>query len=301
MYDDNNSSNNNDFKPNINLHIVTDAGEMNEFLDSLPPDLRNIIEREIKNGSSGKAPKDQDNIKAKPKEKIKFDFKMTNCNQDLKELTQKLKKSKLTNYGILLYGVSGSGKSYYGQYLAQELGMPFIKKRASDMIAKFVGETEQNIAKAFDDAKKSKAILLFDEADSFLFSRKYADRDFEAMHVNEILTQMEDHPYPFICTTNLKDKIDPASMRRFIFKIKFEFMTRDNIKAGLKTYFGKGIKFTDEQYLKLQYLTAGDFKVAKRKLDILEDGKYTSQNVFEYLLREQNEKELDKSSNSITL
>lgn len=300
MYDDNNS-NNNDFKPNINLHIVTDAGEMNEFLDSLPPDLRNIIEREIKNGSSGKAPKDQDNIKAKPKEKIKFDFKMTNCNQDLKELTQKLKKSKLTNYGILLYGVSGSGKSYYGQYLAQELGMPFIKKRASDMIAKFVGETEQNIAKAFDDAKKSKAILLFDEADSFLFSRKYADRDFEAMHVNEILTQMEDHPYPFICTTNLKDKIDPASMRRFIFKIKFEFMTRDNIKAGLKTYFGKGIKFTDEQYLKLQYLTAGDFKVAKRKLDILEDGKYTSQNVFEYLLREQNEKELDKSSNSIIL
>jgi len=300
MYDDNNS-NNNDFKPNINLHIVTDASEMNEFLDSLPPDLRNIIEREIKNGSGDKAPKDQDDTKAKPKEKIKFDFKMTNCNQNLKELTQKLKKSKLTNYGILLYGVSGSGKSYYGQYLAQELGMPFIKKRASDMIAKFVGETEQNIAKAFDDAKKSKAILLFDEADSFLFSRKYADRDFEAMHVNEILTQMEDHPYPFICTTNLKDKIDPASMRRFIFKIKFEFMTRDNIKAGLKTYFGKGIKFTDEQYLKLQYLTAGDFKVAKRKLDILEDGKYTSQNVFEYLLREQNEKELDKSSNSIIL
>ena len=49
----------------------------------------------------------------------------------------------------------------------------------------------------------------------FLFDRKYAKQDFQASHVNELLTQMEDHPYPFIMTTNLKDKIDRASLRRF--------------------------------------------------------------------------------------
>ena len=294
MYDDNNNS-----KNNVNFHIITNDSEMESFLDYLPPEIQNLIKRDITRGGSNNIENNINDDIPTSKEKIKYDYKMVNCNQDLKELVSKLKKSKYTNYGILLYGVSGSGKSYFGQYLAQELNMPFIKKRASDMVAKFVGETERNIAQAFAEARKKKAVLLLDEADSFLFDRKFADRDFEAMHVNELLTQMEDHPYPFIMTTNLKEKIDPASMRRFIFKIKFDYMTIDNIKAGLKTYFGKGIKFTKDEYLNLNYLTAGDFKVVKRKLDILEAGNYTSANVYKYLLREQNEKELDKSSNSI--
>ena len=61
------------------------------------------------------------------------------------------------------------------------------------------------------------------------------------------------------------------------------------------------IKFTDEQYAQLPYLTAGDFKTAKHKLDILEDGNYTSKNVFEYLIFEQKEKDLDKGSKAISL
>lgn len=268
--------------------------------DFIPPEIRSVLEREIRNGAAGKPNNqnqtDDDGLK---KEKIKYDFKMINCNYDMKELTKKLKKSKRKDYGILLYGISGSGKSYYGEYLAQELGMPFIKKRASDMIDKFVGDTEKNIAAAFKEAKDKKAILLFDEADSFLFDRKFAKQDFQTSHTNELLTQMENHPYPFIMTTNLRDKIDPAANRRFVFKWKFDYMTKDNIKAGLKTYFGKGIKFTDEQYAQLPYLTAGDFKTAKHKLDILEDSKYTSENVFEYLLFEQKEKDLDKGSKTI--
>lgn len=287
----------------IHHTIVIDPNQLQNdpgVLMFLPPEIRKMISRDIKQGASeNKDTKQPDEPISQ--EKIKYDYKMTNCNQNLEELTKKLKKSKMKNYGMLLYGVSGSGKSFYGQYLAQELKMPFIKKRASDLIDKYVGETEQNIADAFKEAKEKKAILLLDEADSFLFDRKYADRDFQAMHVNELLTQMEDHPYPFVMTTNLKNRIDPASMRRFIFKVKFEFMKKDNIKAGLKTYFGKGIKFTDKQYDQLKYITAGDFKTAKRKMDILENGNYTSQLCFEYLLREQEEKELDKSSKSISL
>lgn len=297
-----NKDDNNPFEKQIHTVIIgPDNFPMSDpqLLSCLPPELRNLIMRDMKLGGE---PEKEKKIPEKetPKVKIKYNYGMTNCNQDLKELTKKLKKSKVKNYGLLLYGVSGSGKSMYGQYLAQELGMPFIKKRASDLINKWVGDTEKNISEAFKEAVDKKAILLLDEADSFLFDRKYSDKDFQTMHVNELLTQMEDHPYPFIMTTNLKSKIDQASMRRFIFKIKFEYMNKDNIKAGLKEYFAKNIKFTDEQYSKLQYLTAGDFKVAKRKLDILENGEYTSDLCFEYLLKEQEEKELNKGSNKIS-
>ena len=299
--EDNNSNN-----PNLWTTITIKNAEDGSLLDPrladfIPPEIRAVLEREMQTGATGK-PKDKEQEEVEqPKAKLKYDFKMVNCNYDMKELTKKLKKSKRKDYGILLYGCSGSGKSYYGEYLAQELGMPFSKKRASDMLAKFVGETEQNIAAAFKEAKEKKAILLFDEADSFLFSREFAKQDFQTSHVNELLTQMESHPYPFIMTTNLRDKIDPAANRRFVFKWRFDYMTKDNIKAGLKTYFGKGIKFTDEQYAQLSYLTAGDFKTVKHKLDILEDGNYTSKNVFEYLIFEQKEKDLDKGSKAISL
>ena len=263
-------------KPEVNKenpeHIKIIMGGIDELdprmLEFLPPELRQIIQKEI-GGSNGMSESqkevEEDN---EPKEKIKFDFGMVNCNADLKDLTEKLKNSNAKNYGILLYGESGGGKSHFGQYLAQELGMPIIKKRASDLIDKWVGSTEKNIQAAFKEAKQKKAVLLFDEADSFLFDRKYAQRDFECASTNELLTQMESHPYPFIMTTNLKDKIDRASLRRFLFKIKYTYMDEKNVTAGIKTYFGKNYKLTKEQLQELKYLCAGDFNVAKRKMDV---------------------------------
>ena len=269
-----------------------------KMLDFLPPDIREAIQKEIGNGSNANPAEEVQEEELVLKERIKFDFGMVNCNCDLKDLTKKLKSSKYKNYGILLYGESGCGKSYYSQYLAQELGMPVIKKRASDLIDKFVGATERNIQAAFKEAKQKKAVLVLDEADSFLFDRKYAQRDFECASTNELLTQMEDHPYPFIMTTNLKSKLDPASFRRFLFKIKCMYMTEKNIKAGIKTYFGKEFNLSKEQLAKLKYITAGDFKIAKRKMDVLEDSKYTNEKIYEYLLAEQNEKDI-KTSGSI--
>ena len=266
------------------------------MLEFLPPEIREAIQKDLGGGNGMPTKQEETPEPEKPKEKIKFDFAMTNCNQDLKDLTEKLKNSKQTNYGILLYGESGSGKSYYGQYLAQELNMPIIKKRASDLIDKWVGATEKNIQAAFKEAKQKKAVLLFDEADSFLFDRKYAQRDFECASTNELLTQMEDHPYPFIMTTNLKEKIDKASLRRFLFKIKYDYMNEKNIIAGIKTYFGKEFKLKPAELKELKYLCAGDFKVAKRKMDVLENGEYTNEKIYEYLLAEQKEKDIKTST-----
>lgn len=268
----------------------------------LPPEIVALIQRDMlyNGGGAGQESEEEEKLTV-AKEKVQFDFKMVNCDTDLKTLTQKLKKSKIRNYGILLYGVSGAGKSQWAKALAQELKMPVIKKLASDIHQKFVGETEQNIRKAFKEARDKKAVLVFDEADSFLTTRDMAQQSFQITCVNEVLVQMEDHPYPFIMTTNLKDKIDNAAFRRFIFKIKYDYMTPENIQAGLKTYFGKGFKFTEEQLSKLKYICPGDFKLVKSKLDILENGKYTTENVFEYLLKEQEEKNVDKGSKGINI
>lgn len=266
------------------------------MLEFLPPQLREIIQKELGGGNGMPQAQQETPEEEEPKPKLKFDFGMVNCNMNLKDLTEKLKNSEAKNYGILLYGESGSGKSYYGQYLAQELDMPIIKKRASDLIDKWVGSTEKNIQAAFKEAKQKKAVLLFDEADSFLFDRKYAQRDFECASTNELLTQMENHPYPFIMTTNLKEKIDKASLRRFLFKIKYEYMKEENVAAGVKTYFGKTFKLTKEQLKELKYLCAGDFSVAKRKMDVLENGEYTNEKIYEYLKAEQDEKDIKIST-----
>ena len=282
------------------IHVgVTPADP--SMLELLPPEIRTLIAKDIQIGAKGPEIKEEEQpIEEKPK-KIKFDYKMVNCNQNLKELTEKLKKSETQQYGILLYGQSGSGKSHYAQWLAQELKMPFIKKRCSDLIDKFVGESEKRIRDAFREAREKKAVLLFDEADSFLFDRKYADREHEVMSVNEFLTQMEDHPYPFIMTTNLKDKIDKASLRRFVFKIKYDYMKPENINAGIKTYFGKNFKFTSKQLEEFKYLCAGDFKTAKQKMDILENGQYTNELIYKYLKQEQDEKDICEGSPNIIL
>ena len=267
-----------------------------QLLEFLPPELRERLKKEIGGGNPIPQPQPETVEPAKPKEKIKFDYNMSNCNQNLKELTTKLKASKHTDYNILLYGEAGCGKSFYGQFLAQELGMPVIKKRASDLIDKFVGSTERNIQAAFEEARAKKAILILDEADSFLFDRKYAQRDFECTSTNELLTQLESNEYPVILTTNLKSKLDKASLRRFLFKIKYDYMKEENVKAGIKTYFGKEFKLTKEQLKELKYLTAGDFKVAKRKMDVLEDSNYTNEKIYEYLKAEQDEKEIKTST-----
>ena len=282
-----------DFDPNS--AVIVNFQDDPQLLDILPPDLRKKILQQIQ--------QDDNNKKAYilPKTKIKYDYNMVNCNQNLNELTKKLKKSKIKQYGLLLWGVSGSGKTYYARWLAQELKMPVIKKRASDLIDKWVGQTEQNIRNAFKEAKDNKAILVFDEADSFLYDRTDSNQDHQASKVNEVLVCMEDHPYPFIMTTNLKKKIDKAAIRRFLFKIKFEYMTIDNIKAGIKNYFGKGFKLTEKQLKELKYLTAGDFKTAKAKMDILDNGEYTNELIFEYLKLEQSEKEVFEGSPAINV
>ena len=180
-------------------------------------------------------------------------------------MTEKLKKCK-PNFSLCLYGPPGTGKSAYGKYLASILGKQVLFKKASDLLGKYVGETEANIARSFQQASDDDKVLIFDEADSMLGSRGAATHSWEISQVNEMLTQMESHKKPFICTTNLIKGLDEASLRRFTFKLKFDFLKPEQVGAIYKKYFEMDVpKFVLDNSI----LTPGDFSVVKKKADIM--------------------------------
>ena len=130
----------------------------------------------------------------------------------------------------------------------------------------WVGETERQIAAAFAEARAEGSILVFDEADSLLADRRGAVRSWEVSQVNEMLTWMESHPLPFACTTNFGENLDPATLRRFTFKIALDYLTPDQSQTAFRTYFA--LEAPDEVE-DLTNLTPGDFAVVHRKAEIL--------------------------------
>ena len=202
-----------------------------------------------------------------PKTEQKFCQALVHADMDLSALTAQLKDLRRLNFSLCLYGASGTGKSAYARYLAEELGLDVFQRRASDLISPYVGETEQNIAKAFAQAKDNKSLLIFDEADSFLRDRSLAARSWEISSVNEMLTWMESHPYPFVCTTNLMDTLDPASLRRFSFKVKYDFLTLEQVQEAFSFFFGLDVG--KKNLIGLDKLTPGDFTLVKNKAEIL--------------------------------
>ncbi|MBR6356009.1 MAG: AAA family ATPase [Alphaproteobacteria bacterium] len=195
-----------------------------------------------------------------------FNPKLLNTDVDLNKLAERIFGLSKMNFSMCLYGASGTGKSAYAQYLAEKLNLPVIKKRCSDLLSKYVGETEENIAAAFAEAKEREGLLIFDEADSFLQERSGAFRNWEVTQVNEMLTQMEQHKYPFICTTNLMDRLDKASLRRFTFKVRYDYLTDEQRSLCFEHFFS--IKNADLRHL--PQLTPGDFVVVRDKAEILD-------------------------------
>lgn len=239
--------------------LITNAVKTTKLVDGKQDDFEGFVENLAKVVSKKKNVK-----KKKGFEMQEYNDNLVNSDLDIKDLTAKIKTCGKLNFSLCLYGEPGTGKSLYARYLAKELGLEVIIKRASDLISPYVGETEQNIAEAFSEAKSKKAMLIFDEADTFLQNRNNATRRWEISQVNEMLTWMEVHEYPFICTTNLMNTLDEASLRRFTFKIKFDFLSKEQVNSAFNHFFG--IKNPN---IYIKGLTAGDFATVKKKADFL--------------------------------
>ena len=173
---------------------------------------------------------------------------------------------------ILLFGPPGTGKTEFVKYLGRELDRRVVVVKGSDLLSKWVGESEQNIAKAFRRAEAEHAILFFDEVDGLLQDRSNATRSWEITQVNELLQQMENFDGIMVAATNFSRTLDPATMRRFTFKLEFGYLD----DAGKKSFFERMFKTTlaDGELAELRQLrnlAPGDFRTVRQEQFYLGD------------------------------
>ncbi len=175
---------------------------------------------------------------------------------------------------LCFHGPPGTGKTALAEHIAHELDRPLMIRQASDIVSKYVGETEQNMARMFAEATSEGAVLLLDEADSYLRSRRLAERTYEVSETNEMLQGMERFAGVFICTTNLFDDLDEAALRRFTFKIRFRPLApaqRERMYVA-EALQGDAQALTAEHRRRLaalDHLAPGDFAAVRRQIDVL--------------------------------
>ena len=195
-----------------------------------------------------------------------------NASDDVASLMRELKPG--SHARLCLYGPPGTGKTAWARQLAEVLKQPLMVKQATDLVSPFVGITERLIAQAFREAEEDQALLLIDEADSFISSRNLASRNWEVSQVNQFLTCMEQHRGLFIATTNRLDQVDEAAMRRFDFRIHFNYLNVEGAMLLTRDLANRfDIALPDEatlhQALKpITTLAPGDFAAMARRLSV---------------------------------
>ena len=197
-----------------------------------------------------------------------YDLAFTHADTDIEDIATGLNRVKAGR--LCLYGPPGTGKTAYARWLAEQLELPLLIKRGSDLMSMWVGETEKNIAGSFRQAEMEGAILLIDEVEGFLQDRRQAKQSWEVTGVNEMLTRMEGFPGIFIASTNLLDNLDQAALRRFDLKIKFDYLLPPQSQALLESYC-KALKLDSPDKVqavhlgRLNNLTPGDFAAVVRR------------------------------------
>ena len=250
---------------------VDEAGLQAILAGGRPTLMELLIERQLKNADVALGNKAEASAR---RSVTRYDLSMLNVESRF-EVPRIVQALKARGHGSLcFYGPPGTGKTALAEHIASTLDQPLLIKQASDLMSKYVGETEQNMAAMFREAEAEKAVLLLDEADSFLQDRRGAQRTYEVTEVNEMLQGMERHAGIFICTTNLLESLDQAALRRFTFKLKFMPLTSPQRAAMFVTeaLAGDVALLTAPLQKRLSQLTQlcpGDFAAVKRQLTIL--------------------------------
>jgi SpoVK/Ycf46/Vps4 family AAA+-type ATPase len=192
-----------------------------------------------------------------------YDPALVNADSDLAALEAALVRPAAPRaVSFLIAGPPGVGKSAWIRHLAGRMGLPVLQKRASDLLDPFVGGTEHKIADAFAEARDTGAFLVFDDADSLLLERADAVHSWEISEVNEMLTWMESHSLPFACTTNLAERMDRASLRRFLVKLRFDWLTGAQARLAFRRFFAM---VPPDALDALRTLTPADFALVRRR------------------------------------
>jgi ATPase family associated with various cellular activities (AAA) len=140
----------------------------------------------------------------------------------------------------LFSGPSGTGKTLAAEVIAGALGLDLFKIDLSSLVSKYIGETEKNLARVFEDGDRSGGILFFDEADA-VFGKRTDVRDahdrYANLEVNYLLQRIEDYPGVVILASNMGRNIDSAFQRRMNFVVEFPFPDADHRRRIWQTVF----------------------------------------------------------------
>ena len=135
-----------------------------------------------------------------------------------------LKKKVLPGYRTLFFGPPGTGKTLTATLIGKEFERPVYRIDLSQVVSKYIGETEKNLEKIFNQAENKNWILLFDEADA-LFSKRTSTKSSNDRYANQevsyLLQRVESFNGLVILTSNFKNNIDDAFLRRFNSVVKF--------------------------------------------------------------------------------
>ncbi len=224
-----------------------------------------------------------------------------------KNFCKKVKKAELASdsprMNILLAGAPGTGKTEFVKYLAKKLDKKLTTKMANDLLNCYVGQTEKRIAGAFEEAFQEKSILFIDEGDAMLGSRSKATHNWEVSMVTTLLNQMENFQGIFIMATNFAQHLDTAALRRFTYKLQFDYLDEDGKELFYKRSFAH-LKLPPMDELekaalaKIEKLTPGDFRTVRQQFYYLEDCKVTHREILEVLQAESNTKTQESTNDA---
>ena len=183
---------------------------------------------------------------------------------DIAELMASLSQAREGR--ILLHGLPGTGKTALVHHLGKQLGCEVVQRLGSELLHKYVGESEQAMAQAFVEARERNAILFLDEVDSLLTDRRGHHQSWETSQVNELLQQIEHFDGMLVVATNFLDRLDTAVARRFDYQLELCPLLPAQLHGALEGCVDKAtLREIGSSLPGLGAVTLGDIAVLKRR------------------------------------
>ena len=177
---------------------------------------------------------------------------------------------------VLMSGPPGTGKTELANLIAEKLGRELLRRTAADINRPYFGESEQQIARLFDDCRPDRQILFLDEADAVLTQREAGLHRASYAVTTEFLRRLDDFRGVFLCATNHVAAIDSALARRFAFRLSFKPLSAEQREALLCRVLGNTanavIVLPEEskaRLARLDGLTPGDYANVARRFTLL--------------------------------
>ena len=204
-----------------------------------------------------------------------FDPALINTDVDLRDVVDGLQRSGEGR--LCLYGPPGTGKTALAGYLADVLERDLITVSASDWLDPYLGMTERHMRQTFEAAAQCSAVLLVDEADSFLQDRDNAGRSWEVTQVNELLKRLEQCRGIVLFATNAFESLDPAVLRRLDMKLAFRPMNAGQNRLMFQRVLechdiavdDEAVKAACTRIQSIGSVVGGDYLAAQRRLRVL--------------------------------